>query len=78
MIVPGPGEIELAKTKKVKADDEHADAAGEVKLLIKPAGKAKGKLNDAGKVKVEAEVTFTPTGGSPNTEDKKLKLVKTG
>jgi virginiamycin B lyase len=78
VIVPGPGEVELAKTKKVKGDAEHADAAGEVKLLIKPGGKAKGKLKDSGKVKVEAEVTFTPTGGTPNTEDKKLKLVKTG
>jgi hypothetical protein len=25
---------------------------------------------------VTAEVTFTPDGGTPNTEDKKIKLVK--
>jgi streptogramin lyase len=76
VVVPGPGEVELAKTKKVKGDEERAEAAGEVKLLVKPGGKAKGKLKDRGKVKVEAEVTYTPTGGTPNTEDKKLKLVK--
>jgi hypothetical protein len=46
------------------------------KLAIKPKGKAKKKLNDKGKAKVTASVTYTPDGGSPNTEDKKLKLVK--
>ena len=39
-------------------------------------GQAKKKLNDKGKAKVKAEVTFTPDGGSPNTEDKKIKLVE--
>jgi streptogramin lyase len=76
VIVPGSGTVELAATKKVKGDQETAAAAGEVKLLVKPDGKAKGKLQDSGKVKVEVEVTYTPTGGTPNTEDKKLKLVK--
>jgi hypothetical protein len=47
-----------------------------VKLEVKPKGKAKDKLTPEGKAKVVAEVTFTPTGGTPNTEDKKLKLVK--
>ncbi len=74
--VPGAGELDLAKTKKVKADDESAEDAGKEKLAIKPKGKAKKKLNDKGKAKVTAEVTFTPDGGTPNTEDKKIKLVK--
>lgn len=76
VIVPGTGEVELAKTKKVKGDEEHAEAAGEVKLEVKPTPKAKQKLNEKGKAKVEVEVTYTPTGGDPNTEDKQLKLVK--
>jgi hypothetical protein len=74
--VPGPGELELAKTKKVKPDDEPAEDAGKEKLAIKPKGKAKKKLNTKGKAKVKASVTYTPDGGSPNTEDKKIKLVK--
>ena len=74
--VPGPGELELAKTKKVRGDDDSADEAGKEKLSIKPKGKAKKRLNNKGKAKVKANVTYTPTGGSPNTEDKKIKLVK--
>jgi virginiamycin B lyase len=76
VILPGSGGLQLAATKKVKGDEETAAAAGEVKLDVKPKGKAKQKLQPGGNVKVEVEVTYTPTGGSPNTEDKKLKLVK--
>ena len=72
--VPGGGELELAKTKKVKADDEPAEAGGKEKLLVKPRGKAKNKLNQTGKAKVKAKVTYTPTGGEPNTESKQVKL----
>jgi hypothetical protein len=74
--VPGAGELDLAKTKKVKPDEETAEAAGKEKLSIRPKGKAKKKLNNRGKAKVKAKVTFAPTGGSPNTESKKIKLVK--
>jgi hypothetical protein len=75
-IVEGPGDLELAKTKKVKADDEVAEAEGETaeKLAIKPKGKAKKKLNKKGKAKVKAEVTYTPTGGEPNTRSKRIRL----
>jgi hypothetical protein len=74
--VPGAGELDLAKTKKVKADDEAAEDAGKEKLSIKPRRKAKKKLNAKGRAKVKANVTYTPDGGTPNTEDKKIKLVK--
>ena len=74
--VPGPGELELAKTKKVKADDEPAEAAGTEKLLVKPKGKARKKLNKKGKAKVQATVTYTPIGGEPDTESKRIKLLK--
>jgi plastocyanin len=74
--VPGTGELNLAKTKKLKADEEAVEAAGNEKLAIKPKGKAKKRLNTKGKAKVKVEVTFAPDGGTPNTEDKKIKLVK--
>jgi streptogramin lyase len=78
VIVPGPGEVVLAATKKVKGDAESAAAAGEVKLKVKPKGKADRKLEEDGKAKVGLEVTYTPTGGDPNTKAKKLKLVQRG
>jgi plastocyanin len=77
-IVEGPGGLELAKTKQVKADDEAVagEGAAAVKLAIKPNGKARERLNDKGKAKVQAEVTYTPVGGEPNTQSKKVKLKK--
>jgi streptogramin lyase len=76
--VPCAGTVELAKTKKVKADEQTAEAAGDVKLLVKAKGNAKDKLQDNGKAKVGLEVTYTPTGGTPSTQSEKLKLVKRG
>ena len=73
--VPAPGELDLAKTKKVKAD-EGAITPGGAFVSIKPRGKVKKKLNNEGKAKVKAILTYTRTGGSPNTKDKKIKLVK--
>ena len=43
---------------------------------MKPKGKAKKKLNNRGKAKVKANVTYTPEGGEPNNESKKIKLIK--
>jgi hypothetical protein len=74
--VPGPGELDLAKTKRIKPDDESAEAAGTERLLVKPKGKARKRLNAKGNAKVKAEVTYTPDGGEPNTESKRIKLVK--
>jgi hypothetical protein len=72
--VPGAGTLELAKTKKVKGTSADAACNGEVNLGVKAKGKARKKLNKKGKAKVKAKVRFTPTGGSPNTESKKVKL----
>jgi hypothetical protein len=77
-IVEGPGELVLAKTRKVKAVDEAVADEGptEDQLAIKPKGKARRQLNKKGKAKVKAEVTYTPDEGDPNTQSKKLKLKK--
>jgi subtilisin-like proprotein convertase family protein len=50
---------------------------GTVNLVVKPKGKTSKKLNSAGKATVNAKITFTPTGGAPNTTTKKIKLKKT-
>jgi hypothetical protein len=73
--VTAPGTLDLAG-KGIKPASKEALAAGKVKLTIKAKGNKKAKLNDKGKTQVKPEVTYTPTGGTPNTEDKKIKLVK--
>jgi hypothetical protein len=45
-------------------------------LSIKATGKKKRKLNETGKVKLKLVVTYTPTGGSPNTQSVKVTLKK--
>jgi hypothetical protein len=84
--VPGPGTL-LLTGKNVKAQrsaraamaSKTVTAAGKVKLLVKAKGKAKTRLNKTGKAKVKVKVTYTPTGdlpGIPNTQTKRVKLIK--
>ena len=47
-----------------------------MELTIRAKGKKKLKLNDTGKVKVKPKITYTPTGGAPNTQSRKVKLRK--
>jgi hypothetical protein len=79
--VPNPGEL-TGSGKGVKAASasravmSKSVAAGQAKLLIKATGKKKRKLNETGKVKLNVAITYTPTGGSPNTQSVKVKLKK--
>ena len=41
-----------------------------VTLKVIPTGAAKKKLNKTGKAKVKLKVTYTPSGGTPNTKSK--------
>jgi hypothetical protein len=63
-------------TRGSRATASKAVAAGTVKLLVKAKGKAKKKLNKTGKAKVKVSVTYTPTSALPNTQTKRVKLVK--
>jgi hypothetical protein len=47
-----------------------------VKLHIKPKGRWRRQLDRTGRVEVRAMVTFTPTGGIPNTKSKRIGLKK--
>ncbi len=73
--LPGPGSLTLGG-KGVKPEAREATAAGAVKLLVKAKGKRGKRLRKRGKVKVKAEVSFTPTGGEPNTQTKPVKLIR--
>jgi hypothetical protein len=70
------GLLELAG-KLVKPRDVQV-AAGETRLPVAPKGKAKEQLAELGKAKIGVSLTFTPTGGDPNTQTKKLKLKREG
>ncbi len=81
--VPGPGTLALGGSgiKALTAGGGPSAGtavlgAGTVELLIKPKGKKKRKLNETGKVKVKPTITYTPTGGDPATQSRKLKLKK--
>ncbi|MGZ5330876.1 MAG: hypothetical protein ACXWFH_06180 [Solirubrobacterales bacterium] len=45
-------------------------------MTIRAKGKKKRKLNDKGKVKLNAAISYTPTGGDPSTQSQKVKLKK--
>ena len=81
--VPGAGTLDLTgkgvKTQRPAISPPYARtkpvaAAGTVKLAVKPTGKKKKKLKRRGKVKVKANVTFTPTGGTAANQTKSIKL----
>ena len=79
--VPNTGEL-LASGKGVKAAGAGAvistkvTAPGAVKLVIKAKGKKRRTLEEAGKVTLKPQITFTPTGGESSIQSTKLKLRK--
>ena len=88
--VPGPGTLTAgqapaattsraiaAATKKlVKRVTKTVTQAGVVKLKMKLTKKGKKVLRKKGKVKVRLAITFTPTGGTPNTEVARITIKK--
>jgi len=85
--IPGPGDLELAKNKKVKPAAKQPGSGGKTKLKVKPRGKAKRRLSKRRlrrggkpklKARVKAEVTYAPSGGTSRTKQRKLKLVRKG
>jgi hypothetical protein len=76
-IIPNPGEF-TGSGQGVNAAvlSRKVRAPGKVRLLIEAKGKKKRKLNSTGAVKVRPEITFTPTGGSANTQSAQVKLVR--
>jgi hypothetical protein len=50
--------------------------AGRIKLKIHSKGRKSRRLDRTGEVKVQAEVTYTPTGGDPSAKARRIALVK--
>ena len=80
LTVPGPGAIDVddanaSKNKRLlKRSSATASGAGTVKVTLKLTKAGKRKLKEQGRVKVKAAITYTPTGGTANTRNKKLKI----
>jgi hypothetical protein len=78
--VPNPGELtgsgKGVKVASTAVISKTVTAPGNVKLTIKAKGKKKRRLNETGKVKVKPKITYTPTGGDPRTQSRRLKLKK--
>lgn len=70
------GSASAKKKKKalVKPATKVAKKAGPVKLKIKPTKRGKKILRKKHKLKVKLAITFTPTGGTPNTEVTKITI----
>jgi hypothetical protein len=78
--VPGAGTLTLSgkglkPITKAKVGRK-AVGPGTTKLLVKAVGKAAKKLKINGKLRVAPKITFTPTGGTPKIETKRLKLIR--
>ena len=78
--VPNPGLLTGSgngvKVASVARPSRTVSAPGNVKLKIRAKGQKKRQLDQTGKVKLGVNVTYTPTGGDPSTESKKVKLTK--
>jgi streptogramin lyase len=83
--LPGPGTIELrrlalrqrgGKTTPVAGATVRAvaPACGPTRLKLRLTGAAASRLYRTGRAQLEATATFTPTGGSANTETQSIDL----
>jgi hypothetical protein len=71
--VPGPGTATITG-KTIRSASAMAKHAGKLHLAVKLRASGKQTLRKAGAVRVEATVTFTPTGGAGNTKTVTLTL----
>lgn len=78
--VPGPGTlVEVGKgvKKKIRGATLTVTAAGVVQVPLKPTALGRTTLKIKGKLRSGIDVTFTPTGGSANTQSYKVTLKET-
>jgi hypothetical protein len=62
------------KAKLIRKTTKTVAKAGKVKLKIKPTKTGLKQLRKKGKLKVRIAITFTPVGGTPNTEVAKITI----
>ena len=81
--VPGAGELTVGgsgvaprTSGQVRVTAIAVGPPWQVNITIKPKGRAKKKLATSGKLTLRATVTFTPAGGTANSQTKRVKLLK--
>lgn len=73
--VPAAGQL-LLRGNKARAVMHSAKKAGTVILTIRPKRKLNKALKKSHQARVHIRVTFSPTGGTPRTKSKTLKLIR--
>jgi virginiamycin B lyase len=71
--VPGPGAL-LLTGNGIKKLTKPASHPGPVQLTLAPQPKTSRRLGRTGRAKVTIRITYTPSGGDPNTKAKTLTL----
>jgi hypothetical protein len=72
LTVSGGGAAKVSSRRAVEA--KQVAGPGTVKVKIEAKGLSKRRLERKGKVKVDPKITFTATGGIPNSVFRKIKL----
>ena len=73
--VPGPGTLVLTG-RGIKRFTRFVGRAGPVKLTIKGQPRTQRRLGRTGRAPVTVRVTYTPSGGDPNTKSRTLTLME--
>lgn len=73
--VPGSGLLEL-RGRGIEPTTAAAGRAGRRWLRVRLVGRPLRTLSETGTARVKAQVTFTPSGGTPKTKSRQLTLVK--
>ncbi|HEY2717198.1 MAG TPA: hypothetical protein VGI73_13345 [Solirubrobacterales bacterium] len=74
--VPGPGQIELRQLPSGATARATAATCGPAQVGLRLRGAARARLRRQGSVAIEVKATFTPSGGSPDSEVAKVVLRK--
>jgi hypothetical protein len=75
--IPNPGVLHLSgATGGFQGPRNRQVATGIVKLVVVAVGRAREKLLDRGKVRVNPVITYVPTGGPANVQMLSIKLRK--
>jgi hypothetical protein len=74
LTVPGAGTIDVASKRRLKHSGATSSGPGTVSVALRLTKVAKQKLGRKGKLRVNASITFTPTGGTANQKPATLKF----
>jgi hypothetical protein len=74
--VPGRGKVSLHASGRVRGAAVYPSEAGPARVLVRPRGNAKRRLDRTGRARVRARVTYEPTGGEPRTKSTRVRLVE--